>query len=194
MPKFTYTGEDQSGEKISHEVDAPDRFAVYEVARKEGHTVTSVSEGRQLTGHLFDKLKRIDYYLSRVKADELVMVTRNLGSMLVAGLPLTRALSVIERQSKNPRLKGVMLDIQARINKGDQFNEALAAYPKIFDDLYVAMVRAGEESGGLADALAVLSIQMERSSSLRKKIKGAMIYPSIVISVMVIIGVVMMIM
>jgi len=193
MPKFTYTGEDQSGEKISHEVDAPDRFAVYEVARKEGHTVTSVSEGRQLTGHLFDKLKRIDYYLSRVKADELVMVTRNLGSMLVAGLPLTRALSVIERQSKNPRLKGVMLDIQARINKGDQFNEALAAYPKIFDDLYVAMVRAGEESGGLADALAVLSIQMERSSSLRKKIKGAMIYPSIVISVMVIIGVVMMI-
>lgn len=193
MPKFTYTGEDQTGAKVTREVEAQDRFAVYEIARKEGNTVTSVTEGKQVAADLFEKFKRIDYYLSRVKADELVMVTRNLGSMLVAGLPLSRALSVIERQSRNPRLKGIVLDIQARINKGDQFNEALASYPKVFDDLYVAMVRAGEESGGLAEALRVLSIQMERSSSLRKKIKGAMIYPSIVISVMVIIGVIMMI-
>jgi len=193
MPKFTYIGEDQAGERVSKQVEAPDRFAVYEIARKEGHTVSSVSEGKKLSFEFLEKIKKIDYYLSRVKADELVMVTRNLGSMLVAGLPLSRALSVIERQSKNPRLKGVVLDIQSRINKGDQFNEALAAYPKVFDDLYVAMVRAGEESGGLAEALKILSIQMERSSSLRKKIKGAMIYPSIVISVMVIIGIVMMI-
>lgn len=193
MPKFTYIGEDQAGEKVTRHVEAPDRFAVYEIARKEGNTVSSVTEGKRLSFEFLEKVKKIDYYLSRVKADELVMVTRNLGSMLVAGLPLSRALSVIERQSKNPRLKGVVLDIQSRINKGDQFNEALAAYPKVFDDLYVAMVRAGEESGGLADALKILSIQMERSSSLRKKIKGAMIYPSIVISVMVIIGIVMMI-
>lgn len=193
MPKFTYIGEDQAGEKVTRHVEASDRFAVYEIARKEGNTVSSVTEGKRLSFEFLEKVKKIDYYLSRVKADELVMVTRNLGSMLVAGLPLSRALSVIERQSKNPRLKGVVLDIQSRINKGDQFNEALAAYPKVFDDLYVAMVRAGEESGGLADALKILSIQMERSSSLRKKIKGAMIYPSIVISVMVIIGIVMMI-
>lgn len=193
MPKFTYTGQTQSGEKVTREVEAADRFAVYEIARQEGNTVSSVLEGKQLTVKFFSNLNKIDYYLSRVKADELVMMTRNLGSMLVAGLPLSRALSVIERQSKNPRLKGVITDIQARINKGDQFNEALGAYPKVFDDLYVAMVRAGEESGALADALRILSIQMERSSSLRKKIKGAMIYPMIVISVMVIIGVLMMI-
>lgn len=131
--------------------------------------------------------------ISRVKEDELVMITRNLGSMLVAGLPLSRALSVIERQTKNPRLKEVMADVRERINKGSQFYEALAEHPKEFNDLYIAMVRAGEESGGLSEALQVLSVQMERSSTLKKKIKGAMIYPAIVITIMIIIGILMMI-
>ena len=193
MPKFTYTGETQTGEKVVNTVEAPDRFAVYEIARTEGHTVSSIAEGRGFSFKQLANFKKIDYYLSRVKEDELVMMTRNLGSMLKAGLPLSRSLSVIERQSKNPRLKGVLTHVQERINKGDPFNEALAEYSKVFDELYVAMVRAGEESGSLADALHILSVQMERSSSLRKKIKGAMIYPTIVLSVMVIIGVLMMI-
>jgi type IV pilus assembly protein PilC len=193
MPKFTYTGESQSGAKVVRTVEAADRFAVYEIARTEGNTVTSINEGKRIQLKQFLDIDKINYYLSRVKDDELVMMTRNLGSMLTAGLPLSRALSVIERQSKNPRLRGVLKDIQERINKGDQFNESLGVYGKVFDDLYVAMVRAGEESGGLAEALHILSIQMERSSSLRKKIKGAMIYPTIVLSVMVIIGVLMMI-
>jgi type IV pilus assembly protein PilC len=80
-----------------------------------------------------------------------------------------------------------------RINQGDQFNESLAEFPSVFDDMYVAMVRAGEESGGLAETLKTLAIQMERASSLKKKIKGAMIYPAIVLSVMVIIGFLMMV-
>lgn len=193
MPKFTYTGETQTGEKVVKVVEAADRFAVYEIARTEGHAVSSITERQGIQWGQVLNIKKIEYFISRVKADELVMMTRNLGSMLAAGLPLSRSLSVIERQSKNPRLKGVLEDIQVRINKGDPFNEALAEYPTEFDDLYVAMVRAGEESGGMAEALKILSIQMERSSSLRKKIKGAMIYPSIVVSVMVIIGVLMMI-
>jgi type IV pilus assembly protein PilC len=183
MPKFTYTGETQSGEKIQRVVEATDRFAVYEIARTEGNTVSSIQEGRSFSFKKFLNVKKIEYYISRVKTDEMVMLTRNLGAMLIAGLPLTRALSVIERQSRNPRLKGVLESIQARINKGDPFNEALGEYPKVFDDLYVAMVRAGEESGSLADSLKILSVQME----------GAMIYPTIVLTVMVIIGIVMMI-
>jgi type IV pilus assembly protein PilC len=138
-------------------------------------------------------MELINVYLSRIKSDELVMVTRNLGSMLIAGLPLSRALSVIERQSKNPRLKSVIKDVGERIQKGSQFYEALGAYPKVFNDLYVAMVRAGEESGNLAESLLTLGTQMERSSSLKKKIKGAMIYPAIVITIMLVIGVLMMI-
>lgn len=192
MTKFTYTGETATGEKVEKTVEATDRFAVYEIARKDGNSVANISEGNTFSYQKYFDMEKINYFLSRVKQDELVMMTRNLGSMLVAGLPLTRALSVIERQSTNPRMKGVMKSIQARITKGDPFNEALGEFPKTFDDLYVAMVRAGEESGGLADALQILSIQMERSSSLKKKIKGAMIYPTIVLIVMVGIGILMM--
>jgi type IV pilus assembly protein PilC len=113
--------------------------------------------------------------------------------MLTAGLTVSRALSVVERQSSNPRLKGVVKRMVERINQGDQFFEALKEFPEVFNDLYVAMVKAGEESGNLAEALQTLAIQMERASNLKKKIKGAMIYPSIVIIVMVVIGILMMI-
>lgn len=193
MPKFTYYGEDKSGAEVTEIVDAKDRFEVYELARKNGHSVSSISEKRAFSVNAIFDVKKLEYYMSRVKDDDLVMMTRNLGSMLVAGLPLSRALSVIERQSTNPRLKGVLEQIRARINKGEQFHQALGAYPKEFDDLYVSMVRAGEESGGLSESLQTLSVQMERSSSLKKKIKGAMIYPAIVMTVMFIIGVLMMI-
>lgn len=193
MPTFIYQGTDSSGKGVSERVEAKDRFAVYEIARSNGHVVNSIDEAGSRSVAALLNLKQLEYWMSRVKDDELVMVTRNLGSMLVAGLPLSRALSVIERQSKNPKLKGVAADVRDRINKGSQFYEALAAHPKVFSELYVAMVRAGEESGGLAEALQTLSIQMERSSSLKKKIKGAMIYPAIVIIILVIIGVLMMI-
>lgn len=193
MPTFTYTGTDTSGKKVTESVEAEDRYAVYDIARDNGHEVVDITAASSFTLGRFLNMERINYLLSRVKADELVMVTRNLGSMLTAGLPLSRALSVIERQSTNPRLQGVMKDVSESIQSGSQFHEALSKYPKIFSDLYVAMVKAGEEGGTLAEALQTLGMQMERSSNLKKKIKGAMMYPSIVMVIMLVIGVLMMI-
>lgn len=193
MPVFTYKGETENGEKVTNTITADDRFAVYAIARQQGHSVASIEEGSKLKLSKLFNVERINYYLSRVKEDELVMMTRNLGSMLTAGLTLSRALSVIERQSKNPRLKGVIKRLVERINQGDQFNQALSEFPEVFSDLYVAMVRSGEESGGFSETLRTLSVQMERASNLKKKIKGAMIYPAIVITIMILIGVLMMI-
>lgn len=193
MPQFTYTGTDSEGTKVTETVTTDDRYGVYDRARENGHTVENIREAGSFSLRSIFNMERINYYLSRVKADELVMMTRNLGSMLQAGLPLSRALSVIVRQSKNPRLQGVLTDVSEKIQEGSQFHEALAAYPKVFSDLYIAMVKAGEEGGTLAEALQTLGLQMERSSSLRKKIKGAMIYPTIVIIIMMVIGVLMMI-
>lgn len=193
MATYTYIGEDSAGKKVKETVVAEDRFAVYSIARTQGHTVSSVEETSGFSLKRILNVERINYFLSKVKDDELVMVTRNLGSMLNAGLTITRALSVIERQTKNPRLKGVMRAVVEKINQGGSFYEGLKDHPKEFSDLYVAMVKAGEESGKLADALQTLAIQMEQSSNLKKKIKGAMIYPSIVLIVMVIIGILMMI-
>lgn len=193
MPTFTYTGTTTDGKPVTETVTAEDRFAVYELARQAGHQVERVQAKKAFSLQNIFNVEKIEYAISRVKNDELVMVTRNLGAMLVAGLPLSRALQVIQRQTKNPRLKGVMTDIVERLNRGSQLYEALAEYPKIFDDLYIAMIQAGEESGGLAEALDTLSVQMERSSSLKKKIKGAMIYPTIIIIILVIIGILMMV-
>lgn len=193
MEKFTYTGETREGESVSMTVEAADKYAVYEIARSSGHTVTSVVPASRFSLEKLMNMEKINFFLSRVKADELVMMTRNLSSMLKAGLPLSRALSVIERQSKNQRVKGTMKELRESISKGDPFHEGLKRFPETFSPLYIAMVRAGEESGGLVETLKTIATQLERSSSLRKKVKGAMIYPSIVISVMVILGVLMMI-
>ncbi len=192
MPTFTYTGEDQSGQKVTETVTADDRFAVYDIARSSGHRISSIQVACTGLKKFFD-VDKLNYYINRVSTDELVMMTRNLGSMLKAGLTVTRALSVIERQSTNPKLKGVIKQIIEDINSGEQFGVALKKFPEVFSDLYGAMVRAGEEGGSLADALQTLSIQMERANNLTKKIKGAMIYPAIVMIVMVIIAILMMI-
>lgn len=193
MPKFTYIGEDTEGKKVTETIEASDRYAVYDVARDNGHTVTSINESSNFDLKRIFNVKKIEQVISRVKEDEIVMATRNLGSMLDAGLPLTRALSVLERQTKNPRFKAVMIDVREHINQGEPFYETLARHPKVFSDLYVSMVRAGEESGNMSNSLHTLSVQMERSSSLKKQIKGAMIYPIIVIIILVIIGILMMI-
>ncbi len=193
MATFTYYGETSSGESVTQKVVADDRYAVYDIARTNGHSVMRIEEDRRLSFAHWINVEKINSFLSRVSGDELVMSTRNLSSMLVAGLPLSRALSVMERQSKNPRLKGVLRDVREHISKGDPFHESLKLHPKVFSKLYVAMVRAGEESGTLAPALKAISTQLERLTNLKKKIKGAMIYPAIVISVMVIIGILMMI-
>ncbi|MEX0931027.1 MAG: type II secretion system F family protein [Candidatus Paceibacterota bacterium] len=193
MTKFTYTGETAEGKPVSKTVDAPDRFAVYDIARMEGHSVSAVKVATSFSLSSLLNSKKIGQLITRVSTDDIVMFTRNLGSMLVAGLPLSRALSVLERQSTNPRLAKIVGDVRERIQKGDQFHESLAVHPKVFDNLYIAMVHSGEESGSLSEVLQVLGQQMERSSTLKKKIRGAMIYPSIVLSIMLIIGVVMMI-
>lgn len=193
MPTFTYIGTTTEGTSVTETVQAEDRFAVYEIARQAGHQVERVAAKKTFSLRGIFNVEKIEYAISRVKNDELVMVTRNLGAMLKAGLPLSRALQVLQRQTKNPRLRLVTTDIVERLNRGSQLYEALAEHPKIFDDLYISMIQAGEESGGLAESLDTLSVQMERTSSLKKKIKGAMIYPTIIIIILVLIGILMMV-
>ena len=120
-------------------------------------------------------------------------MAKNLSAMLSAGLSLSRALSVIERQSSNSSLKIIATGLSESVKKGSSFHEALTAYPKVFPELFVAMSRAGEESGSLADSLAIVGLQMERSEELVRKIRGAMIYPAIVIIAIVIVGILMLI-
>ena len=195
MPIFRYKLVDADGTSEEATIEAPDRFAVYKQVRKEGKTIVSVvEEGAPGQGaKRFFNVEYLNSLIGRVKLDEVVMLTRNIAAMLEAGLVLSRALNVMQRQSKNAKLKAVLADIEAHVKKGEPFSDALEKYPKIFSPLFIAMARAGEESGSLADSLRVVGEQMDKSYLLKKKIKGAMIYPAIILFAMVVIAILMMI-
>ena len=172
-------------------VEAESRFDVYSQVNNEGGSVALLEELNEFS---FGRLSRFNIYIGTgVKRIEVIRTAKNLSAMLGAGLSLSRALSVIERQSDNKRLKAVATGLSESIKKGSSFHEALAAYPKVFPELFIAMARAGEESGSLSEALSIVGLQMERSEELRRKIKGAMIYPAIVVTAIIIVAVLMLI-
>ncbi len=170
-------------------IDAPSRFAVYDLVQKEGGTVVKLKESG---AHALPAWLSISFGTG-VKRMEIVRMAKNLSAMLNAGLSLARALSVIERQSSNKSLKAIAAGLSASVKKGSSFNEALSAYPHVFSELFIAMTKAGEESGSLSNSLSVVGTQMEHSEELVRKIRGAMIYPAIVITAIVIVGVLMLI-
>jgi len=187
--KFCVTSKSPEGEEIKRVIDAPSRFAVYEQVEKEGGVVVSVQEG---SGTMMPAWTQMTIGTG-VKTDEKITFTKNLAAMIAAGLTLTRALSVIERQTKNKALKKIVMDLEEEVKKGSSFHEALARHRKVFSDLFIAMSKAGEESGTLADALAVVARQMDKANALQKKVKGAMIYPMIILFAIIVIGILMMI-
>jgi type IV pilus assembly protein PilC len=188
--KFRVTLKKEDGTQEKRVIDAETRFAVYSEIEKEGSTVISLEEGG---GGVSLPSWASFNITSGVKMEERITFTKNLSAMLSAGLTLSRALSVIERQSANKALKKITHDLEERVKKGDAFHEAVGAHRNVFSKLFIAMTKAGEESGTLADALKVVAKQMDRAFTLQKKIKGAMIYPSIILFAIVVIGVLMMI-
>lgn len=183
--KFSFKGEQSDGTLVKGIREASDKAELYGMLQKEGLRVIEVKEkvgGSFFSFSLFQK----------IKSEEKIVMTRTLGAMLKAGLALSRALSVLERQSVNPLLKKTLSAIEEDVKKGSSFNEALAKHPKVFNTLYISMVKAGEESGTLAQSLNVVTLQMERSHTLIKKVQSAMIYPSIIVGAIVIIGVLML--
>lgn len=190
MSQFSYTAEKTDGEVYTGVAEAADRFELYDIVRKEGGHIISVNEAGS-TGML--SLSYWNTKLSTVKEYDKILFARNMGAMLSAGLPLARTLAVLERQTKNKRLAATIAELASEVRRGDTLHAALAKFPRIFSRLMVAMVRAGEEGGDLSGSLTVVSDQMERMYTLKKKIRGAMLYPSIILVVIVGIGTLMMI-
>ena len=121
----------------------------------------------------------------RVSPKELVIFTRQLATMLNAGLPLAQSLATVQDQTSSKMLKVIVADLVGSINGGMPLSDAMAKYPKVFNQVYVALVRAGETSGTLDQALARLANQQEHDYDQISKIRGAMVYPAIVLAVIV---------
>lgn len=189
MSRFTYTAEKADGEVYKGVAEARDRFELYNVVRREGGRIISVDEDK---ANQWFSLSYWNSKISTVTEYERILLARNLGAMLSAGLALSRALAVLERQTKNPKLSNVISQLASEVRRGDTLHVALAKFPRIFSKLFVAMVRAGEEGGDLPQSLTVISDQMERMYNLKKKIRSALIYPAIVVFAIVGIGAFMM--
>ncbi|MDO8514525.1 MAG: type II secretion system F family protein [bacterium] len=190
MAKFTYTAEKTGGEVYKGVAEATDRFELYDIVRQEGGRIISVEE---VGGKGWLSMAYWNSLFSHISEYEKILFARNLGAMLSAGLALVRALSVIERQTKNAKMSSVVSSISSDVRRGDTLHSALAKFPSVFPKLFVAMVRAGEEGGDLPASLQVIADQMERMYALKKKIRGALIYPCIVLIAIFGIGVLMMI-
>src|SRR3989338_1853536 len=190
MTKFVYTAEKSDGEVYKGVAEAADRFELYGIVRREGGKIISVGEE---AGSNMWSLGYWNAKFTTIKEYDKILMARNLGAMLGAGLSLARALSVLERQTKNPRLASALSQISSDVRRGEALHASLNKFPRVFSNLFVAMVRAGEESGNLPDSLKVVSDQMERMYDLKKKIRGAMIYPCIILVAIVGIAILMMI-
>lgn len=131
--------------------------------------------------------------MGSIKVHEKIILYRNLAAMIDAGLALSRALEIIQRQSKNPKFKQILGEINLKIKKGKALSEALQEYPNYFTKLSISMIQSGEESGNIVNALSVMADQMEKQYLLIKKVKGALIYPGVIVVAMTIIGIFMLI-
>lgn len=190
MSHFTFKAKKPGGEIYSSERDAADRYELYRMIRESGDELVSMEEG---AAHKGLKVNISLNFLKRVKTIDKINFARNLGLMLEAGLALSRALSVLEKQSHNKALKEVLTAVMADVNRGTTFAEALSHHPKVFSALLISMVHAGEQSGTMAGSLKAVSGQMESTYALERRIRGALMYPAVILCAMVLIAILMFI-
>ncbi len=190
MPFFKYKALNREGATYEATIEAADRFVVYRRVKDNGDTIISVTE---LRSKLSVALSKFNTFFSKVKTHEKIIFARNLAAMIEAGLSVTRALAVMEKQTKNKKLKLVLQELNEDISRGRSLSESMRDKKDVFSTLFVSMVKAGEESGNLAGALKIVGLQMEKSYLLLKKVRGALMYPAVIICIMIIIGVLMLI-
>lgn len=189
--RFKFKAINNNGERYDGIRESQGKFDLYNELKAEGSMLISAEELNK--GSLEKLFYKMFPFLGSVSTEQKISFAKNLSAMTKAGLSLSRALSVIEAQSKNGHFKNVVEGINLEIKKGKTLSEAMRGYPNIFSNLFVSMAKAGEESGGLSDSLSNVALQMDKTYRLQKKVKGAMIYPAVIISVMIIVGILMFI-
>lgn len=190
MPLYSYTAKSLKGETRSGTLEAKDEHQLAKILRQKGLVLIEAFSKKEV------KKKKLEIslpFLGRVKLTEKMMITRNLGVMIAAGTPLVRALEILSEQAKSKKLKEALSDIIQEITKGGSFSNGLSRHPDIFSELFANMVKVGEETGTLEEVLKVLTRQMERQHELSSSVKGALIYPAVIISAMMGIGILMLI-
>ena len=195
MPTYEFVALDANGREVSGEVDADSQADALSLIKEKNMFPTSISKAGAKprakkrkaatstssgSNGLQTEIK-LPAFLTRVKTKELMVFTRQLATLINAGLPLLRSLRVLHRQERNSKLKSITTDMAEAIESGSTFAEALAQHPSVFNKLFVNMVKAGELGGVLDVVLVRLAEFMEKAQKIKGKIISAMIYPVVVL-------------
>jgi type IV pilus assembly protein PilC len=171
---FTYKARTRQGEILQDILEGADTMAVASELRQQGLLIIDIKEQGVGQKDLLEPFKK-------VKLMDLVVFTRQFSTMINAGLPIVRALYILSEQTDNPKLKEVVVLVRKDVEAGLALSEALEKHPKVFSKLYVEMVRAGEIGGILDEVLIRVATQLEGDQELRRKVKSAMTYPTVVL-------------
>ena len=185
MAQYKFTAKDERGRTVGDTLEADSEMAIVAQLRRKGLVVLSIESVER---HV--KAKRGK---KKIKASELVVFSRQLATMVDAGLPLIQALDTLRDQAESVGFRTVLGALVSSIEGGSSFSEALALHPKVFTNLFVNMVRAGETSGTLSEILDRIASYMEASANLKRKVKSAMIYPAVVTFLSIVITIVLLV-
>lgn len=187
MPIYSWTGTDRAGKKQKGEMDADNVTLARQMVIRKGINVTAIRP----------KPKDLSEYLpaigGKVKDKDVVIFVRQFATMIDAGLPLVHCLDILQEQQPNPNFKRVIKQIKKDVEEGSTLSDAIKKHPKVFDNLFHNLVAAGEIGGILDVILNRLAAYIEKIAKLKKKVKGAMTYPGIVISIAVLVVAVILI-
>ncbi len=183
MAVFRWQGVSPRGEVLAGEMEAPTREAV--LVRLRSQRIQPLPEKIREKGKGLDRELTIPGFSDSVRGRDIVVFTRQLATMIDAGLPIVQSLDVLAGQSPNKKLRNVVRQLKDDVEAGGTFTDALRKHPKLFDDLYTNMVAAGEVGGILDSILNRLAGYMEKAMRLKAKIRGAMIYPTVIVTVAV---------
>ena len=187
MPHFIWKGKNSYGEKRKGVLEAPNIEAARAHLKKIRVTPSKLKEKPK------DMLENVEFFQPKVTGKDIVVFTRQLSTMIDAGLPLVQGLEILGNQQENPTLKKILQQVRGDVETGTTFADALKKHPKVFDTLFCNMIEAGEIGGILDTILTRLSLFMEKSMVLKKRVKGAMTYPVICLAISVVIMGVMLI-
>lgn len=184
MASFTYTALNKEGRSVNGTLDAVDKSAVSQLLIKQGFKPLLIKEKK--SGFDPNNLQFSWLKSKKVKTKDLVIFTRQLSTMINAGVPLVRSLNTLNEQTASPKLKETLTVIGKDVEGGISFAEALEKHPNVFGPIYTNMVKAGETGGILDDILKRLAFQQEKDASIKKKIRSASTYPAVLLVITVI--------
>ncbi len=189
MPRYSYVAKDIKGEIQLGTQEAVNETTLNQILNEKGYFLIKKESLVAPTS----KLELCLSFFSRISLAEKLLFVTNLQLMVSAGVPLSRAIGILAGHTENKKFKGIIEEISEKIIKGKSLFESMSGYPNVFPEIFCRMIEVGEEAGTLETVLDVLVKQMEKDYALRSKLRGAMIYPIIVFSLMLVIGIVMMI-